>query len=454
MTLDVVVPAGWTTIRLGDLFPRGRRGIEPAQYPEQEFELWSVPAFPSGAPEIVWGKDVGSNKQRVDPGDVLLCKINPRINRVWVVGQSGRLPQIASTEWIVLRGDDVDPHFLAHQLRESGFRDKLCADVSGIGGSLTRARPKAVAELRILVAPWTEQQRIVKRLGEMLLNSFNARAALSALHPQLERYKQSVLTAAFQGALTAEWRESHPDLALPWRESPWRDVGRCQNGRAFPSNAYSDQGIPLLRPGNLHVAGRVEWTDANTRYMSPSWAERFPKHVVGPGEIVMNLTAQSLKDEFLGRVCMMGDGDRCLLNQRIARLTPTDIVPRYAFWLFKSPLFRRYVDGLNTGSLIQHMFTSQVDDFELPVPSAAEQVEIVRRVEALLGSRDTLAALLHGAQERIQPLESALLMKAFRGELVPKDPDDEPAAATLARFGAQGTAASVSHRRSRAAGRA
>src|SRR4051812_22138218 len=97
------LPRGWKRVQLGALFAREARTIEPARTPDQVFELWSVPSFPTGQPEHVAGGTIGSNKQRVRPGDVLLCKINPRINRVWVVGEPAGLPQIASTEWIVLR---------------------------------------------------------------------------------------------------------------------------------------------------------------------------------------------------------------------------------------------------------------------------------------------------------------------------------------------------------------
>ena len=119
--------------------------------------------------------------------------------------------------------------------------------------------------------------------------------------------------------------------------------------------------------------------------------------MVRGNELVMNLTAQSLKDEFLGRVCLSDESEECLLNQRIARLTPTLLSSRFCLWLFKSPVFRRFVDGLNTGSLIQHMFTSQVLDFRFPVPPMEEQNAIVNSVEQALKSKEVLAESLEAA---------------------------------------------------------
>lgn len=111
-------------------------------------------------------------------------------------------------------------------------------------------------------------------------------------------------------------------LAEGWTWAQWDEVGSSRNGRAFPSADYSTEGVKLLRPGNLHASGHVAWNAENTRFLPSKWETAAPDLIVGPSELVMNLTAQSLKDEFLGRICMTGAGDRALLNQRLARLTP------------------------------------------------------------------------------------------------------------------------------------
>jgi len=148
----------------------------------------------------------------------------------------------------------------------------------------------------------------------------------------------------------------------------------------------------------------------------------------------MNLTAQSLKDEFLGRVCITGPGERCLLNQRIARLHPVLVRARYLLWVFKSPVFRRFVDGLNTGSLIQHMFTSQLAECVLPLAPLAEQDRIVEKVEDALSVDEHLQETIDGAVERITRLRQSILRWAFEGKLVDQDPNDEPASVLLERI--------------------
>ncbi|MFW1480567.1 restriction endonuclease subunit S, partial [Vibrio parahaemolyticus] len=176
-----------------DVNERKAASIDPSKYPNETFELFSVPIFPTGIAEIIQGKDIGSTKQIVEPGDVLLCKINPRINRVWVVSEAKGYRQIASSEWIVIRSSIHENYFLKYFFQESSFRDLLCSDVSGVGGSLTRAKPKLVNEYEVAVAPLPEQKRIVEKLDEVLAQVDTIKARLDGIPDLLKRFRQSVL---------------------------------------------------------------------------------------------------------------------------------------------------------------------------------------------------------------------------------------------------------------------
>ena len=464
-----VLADSWTTLKLGELFAAERRGIEPAQYPAQEFELWSVPAFPSGAPEIVRGKDVGSNKQRVSPGDVLLCKINPRINRVWVVGQERGREQIASTEWIVLRGTRVDPHFLAHQLREASFRERLCAEVSGVGGSLTRARPQVVAELEVVVAPLAEQRRIVAKLDELLASSRAVRAALDAVPALLERYRQAVLAAAFRGQLTANWRAEHTQSAQDadvvlrgveaarrheWsatrasglypatdnaNERPselpptWRWASLEQLTSAVSSICYGvvqpgddvPGGIPLVRVCDVE-GGQVRASALRT--IAREVDNQHPRSRLRGGEVLVTVVGT------IGRVAVAPPSIAgANIARAVARLCPvTPVTPAWIAYALGTPEAQAALTResrevarktLNVGSLAQVL---------VPVAPVDEMREIIRCVALHLASHERQLAAVLAARRQLDQVEQAALGKAFRGELVPPDPADEPASALLA----------------------
>jgi type I restriction enzyme S subunit len=229
-----------------------------------------------------------------------------------------------------------------------------------------------------------------------------------------------------------------PLLPEGWTWARWEQVGFSQNGRSFPSSEYTDVGTRLLRPGNLHVSGRVVWNEDNTRCMPDKWANDFPAFLIGGGEMVMNLTAQSLKDEFLGRICITDAQERCLLNQRIARLTPVFVEPRYLLWMFKSRVFRSFVDSLNTGSLIEHMFTSQLDDFVLPLPPLAEQHRIVAEVDRLLSIADETEAAVRAQLARAERLRQSFWHAPSRASSSPRTRATSPRASCWSGSGRRG----------------
>lgn len=96
----------YPTIELGDLSVVRGGSVDPKKHPKEIFELYSIPAFDSGSPEITQGANIGSSKKNIEPGDVLLSRIVPHIRRAWVVGKANGYRQIGSGEWIVFRGEE------------------------------------------------------------------------------------------------------------------------------------------------------------------------------------------------------------------------------------------------------------------------------------------------------------------------------------------------------------
>ena len=158
------LPDNWILTTIDSINEYRSETINPGNNPNQIFELYSVPAFITGRPEILQGSGIGSTKQLIRKDDVLLCKINPHLNRVWEVSKNSEFSQIASSEWIVVRSALFNPSFLRYYFESSKFRELLCSQVSGVGGSLTRAQPAIVKKYAIPVPPYTEQLRIVKAI--------------------------------------------------------------------------------------------------------------------------------------------------------------------------------------------------------------------------------------------------------------------------------------------------
>ena len=159
------LPDNWVTTYIETINEYRPDTMTPSSSHTQTFELYSVPIFNTGGPEILLGNAIGSAKQVVKKGDVLLCKINPHINRVWELTNKSDLVQIASSEWIVVRSSALNPSFMKFYFESPGFRKLLCSQVSGVGGSLTRAQPAVVKKYEIPIPPYKEQLRIVEAIS-------------------------------------------------------------------------------------------------------------------------------------------------------------------------------------------------------------------------------------------------------------------------------------------------
>lgn len=154
-------------ISIEDLNEYNPKSINPAESPSEIFDLYSVPIYPTGRPKQIKGEDIGSTKQVVKTGDILLCKINPHLNRVWLIENYTENIQIASSEWIVVRSTGLYAPYLREYFTSPSFRKLLCSQVSGVGGSLTRAQPAVVKKYLIPIPPYNEQVRIANKIVEI-----------------------------------------------------------------------------------------------------------------------------------------------------------------------------------------------------------------------------------------------------------------------------------------------
>jgi type I restriction enzyme S subunit len=399
----------------------------------------------------------GSATNVVSAGSVLIVVRSGILRRTFPVAVTASSVALNQDLKALRPAEGIDPRYVAWFLR--GNEQAILHECAKDGTTVDSLDFPALLRRVMPVAPSAEQVRVVAAIEEQFSRLSAGVAMLDRAQQNLRRMRTAVLQMAVTGRLVLQdpgegsgadllatikltgRRASRrgedlttllPPLPLSWSTAPWSTIAYSQNGRAFPSGDYSTVGTRLLRPGNLYASGEVGWTTANTRHLPERYASEFPEYLVGPNEIIMNLTAQSLKDEFLGRACMTGPQEEpVLLNQRLARLTPIGVNPRFIFYVLKSPLFRRFVDQLNTGSLIQHMFTSQLDQFVVPIPPRGEQDRIVRRIEEILVFFDHLEEAIRKIGKRAPALRSAILDAAFTGRLVPQDPSDEPASELL-----------------------
>jgi hypothetical protein len=134
--------------------------LDPALHAGERFDYFSMAAFASGMPEVLSGAALGQHAQIVEASDVLLSRIVPHPRRAWVVGQGRGRRQVASAEWMVLRGSSYDPGYLRHLLVSNHFHVRFMRLTAGSNKAVLRARPAQIASIDVPLPALPVQRRI------------------------------------------------------------------------------------------------------------------------------------------------------------------------------------------------------------------------------------------------------------------------------------------------------
>jgi type I restriction enzyme S subunit len=125
-------------------------------------------------------------------------------------------------------------------------------------------------------------------------------------------------------------------------------------------------------------------------------------------------------------------------QRHIALLKPHySIVNKYLLYILKADFVYRQATDATTGTAQPTVPLSGLRKIRVPLPPLTEQYEIVQRVESLLKTADRTKQQFKQAKSQLDKLDRSILAKAFRGELVPQDPNDEPASVLLERIRAE-----------------
>ena len=106
----------------------------------------------------------------------------------------------------------------------------------------------------------------------------------------------------------------------------------------------------------------------------------------------------------------------------------------FLFLLLRSEEVKNYLEGESKGTTMSNLNLTILKKVPIYFPQLKEQKEIVRRVEQLFKFADQIEARYNKAKQYTDKLTQSILAKAFRGELVPQDPNDEPAEDLLERL--------------------
>ena len=368
----------------------------------------------------------------------------------------------------------IDPEYIRHYLLNS----KEYAESLASGSTFKELSGRKTEKLKFPLPPLNEQRRIVAKIEELTAHSKRARAALDEVPTLIKQFKQSVLAAAFRGDLTADWREKNPDvepaeklleriraerrkcweqnliskgknpkkskykqpeqitdqeryeLPLSWHWMTLSDVAWYVKDGPHYSPRYSDSGIPFITGGNVRPNG-VDFD--NVKYISPELHEELSGRCLPEyGDILYTKGGTT----GIARVNTYHRKFNVWVHVAILKCVPS-IERFYLQHALNSPWCYQQSQRFTHGVGNQDLGLTRMIKILIPLAPQAEQVEIIRRVEIYMKSIYRLQKDFEDCIQNIDLLDQSILAKAFQGELVSQDPNDEPAAVLLERIRAE-----------------
>ena len=177
------IPKGWRVGRFGHVVEQLRDQETPLSSPEAIYHHFSLPAFDEGqSPKVECGESIKSQKSRVPAGVVLLSKLNPDIERVWLVDVQSGERGVCSTEFLVLRPrSPFTRSFIYCLARSPLFRQQIEGLVTGTSKSHQRAQVDSLLNLAVVVPSSSVVAAFHRTADHLLVRTLQCRREANTL---------------------------------------------------------------------------------------------------------------------------------------------------------------------------------------------------------------------------------------------------------------------------------
>lgn len=276
-----------------------------------------------------------------------------------------------------------------------------------------------LAGIAIDLPPLGEQRRIVAKLDALSARLARARAKLDLVPSLASQLRQQVLAEEFSQQRLSSW----PQMALGMA------VVEGLVGLVRAKEEQGSDGVPYVRMNHFDLDGRLDTAGISRVQCSP---EELRRYALRAGDLLFNTRNSS---ELVGKVTLWPNiAAAHVYNNNILRLRfATSFHPTFVFRYMMSPAFRALMDREKSATTsVAAIYQRSLYKLPIPLPPLDEQRMVGERIEAAFARADRLEAEASRARALLDRLEASILDKAFRGELVPQDPNDEPASVLLA----------------------
>ncbi|BAZ08212.1 restriction modification system DNA specificity domain-containing protein [Calothrix sp. NIES-4071] len=475
------MPEGWLWTTIGEIAQSMQNGIyKPSQfYSDDGIACLRMYNIENG--EIVW-KDIKRmiltpeeiRQYKLEANDILINRVNSRE----LVGKAAPIP--FDIEICVYESKNIRLRFFNNLIESKliGFWFRIYSQKyfnqnaqQTVG--MASINQEQIGLMPIPLPPLNEQRRLVAKIESLKARTARVKESLSTIPALLDQFRQSVLAAAFRGALTADWRRLNPNVepasvllesiqkgkqeadAKAQRKPAVKPNIPLPDNLQFPKSweivishdlflfvtsgsrgwaqYYSDDGAIFIRVGNLN-RNTISLDFTSVQRVNPSVGTEGTRTRVKPKDILISITAD------IGMVAVIPeDIPEAYINQHVALARPQEyLLSEYFGWyIASSECGFKQLKELQRGMTKIGLGLDDIRSIWIPLPPVEEQKEIIRKIHYFFKIADTIEQQYQQTFGAIDQLDQTILAQAFRGALVPQDPNDEPASVLLERIRAE-----------------
>ncbi|NEQ24696.1 MAG: restriction endonuclease subunit S [Microcoleus sp. SIO2G3] len=414
-----------------------------------------------------------------EPGDLLITK-SGTIGRCAVVNTKREFSLFVSVALLKPAIDDVNTSFISLAFQAWFQTINVQNDITG--SAIKNFHLVDFRKLALPLPPLNEQRRIVTKIEALKARSQRVKEELEAIPALLDQFRQSVLAAAFRGDLTADWQEKNPNVepasvlleriraerrrrweeaelekmkaqgktpkddkwkekyeeptaadtsdlpAIPksWTWATLPEIGELNRGKSKhrPRNdsALFGGSYPFIQTGEIRSANGV------ISNFSQTYSEFGLKQsrLWSKGTLCITIAANIAETAILGFPACFPDS--------VVGFLPETSGCDVRFVEFFMRTAKNDLERFAPATAQKNINLEILRVVAIPFPPLEEQQKIIAAIERYFSVAEAIERMLSENSEQIQHLEQSILAKAFRGELVPQDPNDEPASVLLERI--------------------
>ena len=391
-------------------------------------------------------------------------------------------------------GDGIHPPFFRHLFSSPDVQEQI--GFTTIATTQPKLALFRIEALNVPIPPKAEQIRIVSAIESLQERSARAKEALCEVGPLLSQLRQSVLRGAFSGRLTERWRTENTNVEPasellarirterrerweaaqlakyeakgkqppknwqgkykepePVDESELEELpdGWCwvtldelaekvqdgNYGGSYPKkDEWEESGVPFLTPAAINTSGEI--VVEKVKYVSEEKNATLTKAQLQKGDVIFpnrgSRDAQRMgKQPFAIEVPNQWSHSNINPQLTLVR-SVTSVSSEYLSLAMNSDVFLAQVRQATGGSALAFFNLATTKEMCIPVAPQLEQERICELVGEALHGVASVSAIQASSEAELTQLDQSILAKAFRGELVPQDPSDEPASQLLHRI--------------------